>query len=179
MKRMRLYGVATLATVIAGCFGPGSVNRIPLTMPGGEKATIVAHNQQVPDYMLSPSKVALNFIVKGNVSEKQLAAVAAVEDACRVYTNDVTPSDLVAVVSGGVVYGIAGFIGVGAGSQAFAGASFVEYGMYGAAAGGLGGMANAFISNRAGRTYTFQNCGREALDLFSQYKVRVLQKSPW
>lgn len=149
-------------------------------MPDGSSATIVAHDQQVPDYLLDAGRAKLNFMVKGNLTESQLAAVLSVEKACRVYTDTVTPNDLVAVVSGGVIYAVAGFVGVGVGSQALAGsAKWLEYGPYGAAASGMGGAANAFISNRSGRTYTFQNCGREALGLFSQYDVRVLQKSPW
>ena len=162
-----------------GCFGPGLVARTPLVMPDGEKATIIGHNQIVPDWMLADTDRALNYVVKGDVSEKQLAAVAAVEDACRMYVDDVHPSNLVAVGTSAVLYALSGFLGVGAGSQALPGStSFLLYGGYGAAATGLAGVANGVIT-LGGKTYTFQNCGREVLDLFPQYKIRVLQKSPW
>lgn len=182
MKRRRVLSCITLlATVwLGGCFGPGRITARQVIMPGGERATIVAHNQLVPDYWLDKDQLALNFIVKNDVSQTQLAAIGSAENACRMYTNDVTPNDLVAVISGGIVYGSTGFVGLGLGSQAISDMlSFIRYGKYGAAAGGMGGVANAFISNRAGRTYTFQNCGRELMDLFPQYKVRILQKSPW
>lgn len=151
---------------------------IPLTMPGGETATIVAHNQRVPDWMLRRKNLVLNFIVKGNVSQEQLAAVAETERACRIYTKVVRPNDLVAVLSSGVLYAAAGFGGVGAGSQMFSGASFIEYGGYGAAADGVAGLANGVIS-LGGKTYTFENCGREVLALFPGYGVHVIQKSPY
>jgi hypothetical protein len=151
---------------------------ISLTMPGGEKATIVAHNQNVPDWMLRRKNLQLNFVVKGGVTEKQLAAVAETERACRIYTKTVRPNDLVAVLSGTVLYAGAGFVGVGSGSKIFAGAKLLEYGPYGAAADGLGGLANGVISLE-GKTYTFENCGREVLALFPNYGVHVIQKSPY
>ena len=85
---------------------------------------------------------------------------------------------MVAVISSGALYAGAGFTGVGAGSQAFDGASFLEYGQYGAAATGVAGLANGVIS-LAGKTYTFENCGREVLAMFPNYKVNVIQKSPY
>jgi len=179
-KRSLCTAILAAAVALGGCVGPGQMRIIRATMPGGESATIVAHNQQVPDYWLDKDRLALNFVVKSDVSQTQLAAISSAENACRIYTDTVTPNDLVAVISGGIVYGATGFLGLGLGSQAISPMlDFVRYGKYGAAAGGMGGVANAFISNRAGRTYTFQNCGRELLDLFPQYKVRVLQKSPW
>lgn len=183
MKKVLLLTAALVATVamgLTGCTGPGEAVRIPLTMPDGERATIVAHKQKWPDWMLSVSGLALNYIVMGDVTAKQLAAVAETERACRIYTGTVTPSNLVTVVSDGVIYGTVGFLGIGAGSQALgAGVKFLDYGQYGAAATGLGGAANGIIT-LGSKTYTFENCGVEVLnDLFRGYKVRVLQKSPY
>ena len=165
---------------VVGCAGPGKRVEIPVNMPGpdGGKATIVAHNQQAPDWMLSQKKLALNYIVKGDVSAEQLSAVAEAECACKIYTKTVRPNNLVAVMSSGVLYAAAGFAGVGLGSQAFAGAKFLEYGVYGAAATGVAGLANGVIT-MGGQTYTFENCGREVLGLFPGYEVRVLNKSPY
>lgn len=173
------YGFAALTgLVVAACAGPGALIKIPVRMPGGERATIVAHNQQAPDWMLSRKKLALNFIVRGDVSAKELAAVAETERACRIYTKTVRPNNLVAVASGGVVYALAGAIGVGIGSQAFSYAVPSQYAQYGAWASGLGGTANGLVS-LGGQTYTFENCGREIFALFPGYQVHVLQKSPY
>jgi len=177
MKRIGLAAVAALI-FLSGC-AAGMVKTIPMSMPDGSRATIVAHNQQAPDWMLARGKLALNYIVRGNVSSEQLAAVAEAERACRIYTKTVRPNDLVLVLSSGILYAAAGFVGAGAGSQAFVGASFVEYGAYGAGASGIAGLANGIIT-LGGKTYTFENCGREALgSIFPQYQIKVLQKSPY
>ncbi len=179
MKALHVF-VATLAAMLLGaCAGPGARTEIPLEMPNGEKATIVAHNQQVPDYMLDRSRLALNYIVKGaEVQPEELAAVMKTTEACRLYTKEVRPNNLVAVISQGVVYAVAGGVGVGIGAKAFAGAKSSEYAQYGAWAGGMSGAANGLVT-LGGQTYTFENCAKEALALFPQYKVRILQKSPY
>lgn len=175
MKKIVLS--ATVALSLGAC-APGEVTRIQVTMPRGEKATIVAHDQTVPDWMLSRDKLALNFIVKGDVSSEQLTAVSEAERACRIYTGTVRPNNLVAVLSQGALYATAGFVGVGLGSQAFAGVNSLAYGAYGAGASGMAGLANGTVS-LGGQTYTFENCGREIFDIFPDYKVRILQKSPY
>jgi len=175
-----IYKIAILAmTVFLGaCASAGDAKRISLTMPNGESVTVVAHNQSVPDWMLNRDRMKLNFIVKGNVSESQLLAVASTEKACRIYTKTVRPSNLVAVLSETVLYAAAGYIGVGYGAKAFVGTVPHQYAVYGAWATGMAGTANGIIT-LAGQTYTFENCGREILDLFPGYDVRVLQKSPY
>lgn len=174
--------LAVLASLLlSACATQGPPKYIGVTMPDGEKATIVAHNQSVPDYMLSRDSMKLNYIVKGGVSEKQLAAVAETERACRIYTETVRPHSLVAVLSSGVIYSIAGAAGLYFGSAAFAGATHAlqkEYAEYGAWASGTGGTANGLIS-LGGQTYTFESCGREIFTLFPGYNVRVLNKSPY
>lgn len=172
--------IAILASVMLGaCATQGDAVRIPVTMPGGEKATIVAHNQSTPDWMLAQDKLKINFVVRGDVSPKQLAAVSETERACRIYTGTVRPSNLVAVLSSGVLYAVAGYIGVGFGAHAaFKGAKLAEYGKYGGYASGFAGAANGIIT-LGGQTYTFENCGREILGLFPGYDVRVIQKSPY
>jgi hypothetical protein len=180
-RRMAMKKCSLLLLVLlTGCFGPGQMTRIPLEMPDGSKATIVAHNQMVPDWMLARDSMKLNFIVRGEVSLEQLQAVASTETACRIYTKTVRPNDLVLVLSSGALYSLAGFVGVGAGSQALQGSpAFLAYGGYGAAATGVAGLANGVIT-LGGKTYTFENCGREALEtIFPQYRIHVLQKSPY
>jgi hypothetical protein len=178
-KNSVVCGLAILlmAVFAVGCVGPGALTKIPVNMSGG-KATIFAHNQVAPDWMLSRDKLALNYIVKGEVSAKQLADVAEAETACRIFTKRTRPNNLVAVLSSGILYGAAGFIGVGIGSQAFIGVNSLAYGAYGAAAGFTGGVANGLIT-LGGQTYTFENCGSQILGLFPGSDVRVLQKSPY
>ncbi len=171
----KTFRVAVLAVLlIAGCATQGDAVRIGITMPDGERATIVAHNQSVPNWMLARESLALNFIVKGDVSAKQLAAVAETERACRIYTGTVRPNQLVAVLSSGVLYAIAGGIGVGLASQAYPRAVMSEYARYGATTGGFAGMANGVV-NLGGQTYTFENCGAGVLSLFPGYDVRVIR----
>lgn len=177
MKIPSLIAILAVVMFLGGCAGPGARVEIPLAMPDGETATIVAHNQIAPDWLLDRDQLALNYITRRNVSERQLAAVAETERACRIYTKTVRPHNLVAVLSSGILYAVAGFTGVGAGSQVFAGAKFLEYGAYGAGATGTAGAANGLVSI-AGQTYTFENCGREVFGLFPQYEVRILNKSP-
>ncbi len=175
-----LHRLVILAAVflLGACASPGGIREIPLSMPDGGQATIVAHNQSVPDWMLARDKLALNFIVKGKVSDQQLAAVAAAEKACRLYTGTVRPNDLVSVLSNGVLYGVAGYIGGDLGSRAFPGAVPSQYGRYTGDATSLGGMANGIVS-LGGQTYTFESCGREVFGLFPEYRVRILMKSPY
>lgn len=179
MKKNLFCFLAILASVfLSACAGVGNAKMILLTMPNGENATIVAHKQSAPDWMLDRDKLRLNFIVKGGVSESQLEAIASAEHACRIYTKTVRPSNLVAVFSEGILYAAAGYIGVGYGARAFVGTVPHQYAVYGAWATGMAGAANGIIT-LGGQTYTFENCGREVLDLFPGYEVRVLQKSPY
>ncbi len=175
MKKKLQCFVAILASVVllGACATQGERKEILVTV-GKEKATIVAHKQSLPDWMLDRDTLTLNYIVKGNVSKKQLAAIAETERACRIYTDTVRPSNLVAVLSHGALYATAGYIGVGVGSQVFAGAIQSQYAEYGAWATGIVGMANGIIT-LGGQVYTFENCGREVLALFPGYeKVRIL-----
>ncbi len=172
-------GLAALAALSLGaCAAMGPEKDIAVTMPDGERATIIAHEQSVPDFFLSRDGMKINYIVRGEPTDKQRAAVAAVEKACRLYVGVVRPSNLVAVIANGAVYATAGYIGLNLGARAFAGADPVQYGRYGAAASGFAGAANGVVTI-GGQTYTYENCGREVFDLFPHYGVHVLQKSPY
>jgi hypothetical protein len=178
MKNQSWIIALAMSTLLGACAGPGKVMKISVTMPEAEKATIVAHDQKALDWMLDEDQLALNYMVKGDVTDKQLAAVAEAERACRIYTKTVRPNNLVAVVSGATVYALANGVGIGLGAKAFAGAKYRDYQRYGAAAGAFGGAANGIIA-LGGQTYTFENCGQEIFSLFPGYKVRIVQKSPY
>lgn len=167
-----------LAALATAC-GPGNLRPIEVTMPRGEQATIVAHDQIAPDWMLSGRKIALNFIVRGKVTNEQLEAVAEAERACRIYTKVVRPSKAVSIGISTGLYAATTAAGLALGVQAFSGAvATVEYLGYGAGAGGGGGLANGFFT-LGGQTYTFEECGRELMDMFGHYGVRVIMKAPY
>ncbi len=184
MRTLSLIAIlASVASVILldGCATQGDLVKIPITMPNGEKGTIGAYNQRVPDYWLDRDKLKANFLVKGDILPKQLAAVSEAERACRIYTKTVRPSNLVAVASSGGIYLLAGATGLYWGTAAFTGATQVyrnQSAEYGGWASGTGGAANGLIT-LGGQTYTFENCTREVLALFPGYEVKILQKSPY
>jgi len=174
-----MFVVILAILVLSGCATQGERVQTTITYPDGETITIVAHEQSVPDMWLKKSSLKLNYMVQGNVTTKQMEAVARTERGCHEgYSAIVRPSNLVNIVANGLLYGVAGFAGVGLGSQAFAGAKLTEYGLYGLGASGAGGVANGIVSS-GGQTYTFESCGREALSIVPQYGVRVLNKSPY
>lgn len=175
LKNVLCRVVAVLAAlVLTACATQGERREIPLTMPGGERATIIAHDQSVPDWMLDRETLKLNYIAKGEVTAKQLAAVMEAERACRIYTGVVRPSNLVAVLANGALWATSGFVGLGLASGAFPRAVQSEYAEYGGVAGAFSGMAGGIVST-GGKVYTFENCGAEVFHLFPGY-VRVLRK---
>lgn len=183
MNSVLRLGIGLIATsLLAACASQGRETRIALPpMPRGEQACMVAHDLKVPNWMVADSKRKLDFYTLSSCNEitaEQLQAVASIEQMCRVYTGTVHPSNLVAVASGTILYTVMGAVGVGTGSQAFPGASFRRYAMYGGLAAGFSGGANSMIT-LGGKSYTFQNCGREFLARFQQYGVSGIISSPW
>lgn len=178
-KILSLTAILAAVVLATGCASVGPPTDIPVLMPGGQKATIVAHNQRVPDFLLAKDKLALNYIRKGEMSENQLAAVSEAERACRIYTDTVRPSNFVSIMSSTGIYALAGWIGVGLGSQAFSGVHTAQYAQYGMWASGTAGAANGAMS-LGGQTFTFENCGRDLLTMFPEYNnIRVIMKSPY
>ncbi len=176
----RKYEILILAMLagLGGCATQGPLERMSETFPRGEVITLMVHDQRVPNWMLDTGKLQLDYFIRGDeVSLEQLAAVAKAEGLCRFRTDKAHPNDLVAVLSSGVLYAVAGFAGVGLGSMAFAGTKFLEYATYGAGATGFAGAANGIIS-LGGKVYTFENCGRDILASLPGYEVRVLNRSP-
>ncbi|HUQ30206.1 MAG TPA: hypothetical protein VM103_01660 [Candidatus Paceibacterota bacterium] len=171
--------MSCLTILIGACATQGEPIAIKVNMPQGEHATIIAHPQSVPDWLLDPSTLKFNYIVKGDVSDEQLAAVAEGERACRIYTSEVRPNRLVSVIADGVVYGAVGYVGGGVGSLAFAGAVFEQYAENMAAVGGIsGGIGNGIVT-LGGATYTFENCGKQLMEIFPKYGIHIMQKSPY
>lgn len=179
--RSRIAILASI-TMLSACVGPGALTKIPLTDENGRLATLVAHNQIAPDWMLDRDQLALNYLVRGDVGEKQLAAIAEAERGCRIFTKTVRPNNLVAVISSGVIYAAAGGIGLYFGSAAFTGATHLyqrQSAEYGAKVSGAGGVANGLIT-LGGQTYTFENCGVQVITkLFPSAGVSVVQKAPY
>ena len=181
MKTNTKIAVLAMTTVLlTACAAPGARTEIPVTMPGihGGTATIVTHHQTVPDWMLDRGKLALNYIVKGKVSAEQLGAVAEAERACRIHTDTSRPSELVAVVLNGIVYGLVTAPFGGLASHALPGANAGQYAEYVGIVSAGGGTASGIVQS-GGKTYTFENCGQNLFAVFPGYEVRVLNKSPY
>jgi hypothetical protein len=175
------FGAAILIMTFltSACAAQGERRLIPLTMPGGEKATIVAHNQLVPNWMIDPDTYGLNYIIAGKEpSEKQFASVDEAERACREYTRVVHPHDSITVLVDAIIFGASGVAGGGIGSLAFPAAKMAQYAMYAGASGGFFGAGYGLLT-LGGKVYTFENCGREVMNRFPAYKVQVLLKNPY
>jgi hypothetical protein len=180
-KKFVWVGFVVVLVMLAGCCGPGELTKIAVNMPGehGGKATIVAHNQWAPDYLLDRKKLAFNYMVKGDVSEEQSAAIDKGERGCRIYAGTVRPSNFVTVLSDAGLLALLSGGGVALGARAFSPAVHTnQYGAYGAGAGGGAGTASGIMS-LGGQTYTFENCGSNLFALFPGYEIRILQKSPY
>lgn len=165
--------VAFLAT---GCVSQGERVLTRVTMPDGEKATIVSYNNNVPKMFLRD--YAMSYIVGGeSPTDKQLAAVTEVERACTEHTRIVHPHIAVTIGTYAVLFGAGGAAGGALGALAFPGAIVGQYAEYAAAAGGTFGAVYGGTIN-SGKNYTFQSCGRELLSRFPKYGVRATIDSP-
>ena len=176
-----MFSTVVLVAVFlsTACASQGERRLILFTMPDGEKATIVAHNQVVPNWMIDSDTYALNYMIAGGApTEKQFAAVEKAELACREYARVVHPHDSMTVLVDAVIFGAAGAAGGGIGAIAFPGAIIGQYAMYAAASGGFFGAGYGALT-LGGKVYTFENCGREIMSRFPNYKVQVLLKSPY
>ncbi len=172
---------------LSACASPGERVRIDLDLPGPQGGHITASvcNQHVPDALIAPSKRCLNFFAKRYLSNAEIATLTAPDGPigktstfCRTIEDKAHPNRFVAIAFNGVLYGFVGFLGVAAGSQAFAGADFLQYGQYGAGATGMAGVANGILTTGA-RDYTFAACSREVLEAFSGYGLKVFMKLPY
>ncbi len=167
--------VLAMALFVSGCASQGERKLIPLTMPDGERATIVTHQNYVPKWARLGS--AISYVVSGeSPTSKQLEAVSRVEEACAELTRITHPHNLVTLTWDATIFAASGFLGGYLGSLAFPGAIASQYGTYGAAAGGAFGIPYGAIT-LSGKDYTFQNCGREMLHRFPAYKVQPIIES--
>ena len=149
MRKFYGLAIALLMAVflVSGCAGPGAVVKSHIVMPGGETATIVAHDQWAPDWALNKKCMELNYIASGSdVTPKQQKAVEEIENAGREYTQNVRPDNAVVVLADMCLYGALGGAAIGVGSLAFPGTSFWEYFGYGAAGNGLVGAVPGALS---------------------------------
>lgn len=173
--------IAILASIFLGaCVSMGPAEVRSVTMPGrnGGTMSIVAHSHRgMPDWMLSTKGLKLDYMVRGNVSQDQLAAVAEAERTCRIYTDTVRPNMAVAAFFDGLLYYGVGYGGLYYGSKAFHGTVARQYGNYGGRATGFIGAGNSIISSGT-KTYTFQNCGEGIFNLFPGYDVKVRTNGP-
>lgn len=169
---LRKAFVLVLCFLISGCISQGEYQKVSLTMPDGEKATLGTSNNQLPTWAYGVDGYLVPFIVRGDVTPKQLDALGRVGKACREYTSLRHPLDVVTLGTDAIIFGGFGALGGYLGSLAFPYAIGGQYAKYGAATGGAFG-AGWGLTTLGGKNYTFQSCAREAFDLFPRYGVRV------
>jgi hypothetical protein len=180
MRTLRL--IAILASIIAlsacGTTGGPKTEYYPVEFTNGKKLTIASQSQVLPDFLLPLSSIRTSYIVEGEVTADQIENVNRAETVCRLHTENSRASVPVIIAINGIVYGLTGYLGVGLGAKAFGAAvKYREYARYGGTAGLFSGMGNGLITI-AGRSYTFKNCTREALDA-AKLNIRVLTESPY
>lgn len=177
----RIFGrIAILAmTVLLGaCASSPTTRHFPVEFTNGKKLTIVSQSQTLPDFLLPLSSMRTSYIVEGEVTADQMENVRRAENVCRLHTDNSRASIPVIIAVNGIVYGLTGYWGVGLGAKAFGSAAkYREYARYGGTAGFFAGAGNGLVSI-AGRSYTFKNCTREALDA-AKLQIRVLTESPY
>ncbi len=178
-KRFSVVVLIVVLMATTGCISQGDRKLISVTMPDREEATIVAHNQVFPNWVIDQDTYKLNYIIAGKApSNKQFAAVEEAERACREYTRVVHPHDAMTVFVDAFVFGAAGAAGSAVGSLAFSFAKASEYAMYAEASGGFFGGAYGALT-LGGKVYTFESCGREVMARFPAYRVQVLMRTPY
>ena len=168
--------IASLLTT--GCVMQDEMIKTRITMPRGEKRTLVHFNHKLPTILRSRDSFSFSYLIaEESPTDLQLAATATVWRHCREHVDIVHPDRIVTVMVHGLVFGAAGAIGGALGAQAFKYAVTGEYAEYGAAASGPFGMAYA-LTVLTGELYTFQNCARELFNEFSGYGIKVFMESP-
>ena len=173
-KRSLLIILGFFVLALSGCT-QGDMVKIPVTMPHGERLTIVDHDQKVTDWLVGTSKLALNYVVYKDVTTDQIAAVTAVETACRTHTKNVRPNDLVSVGFNSLLSASTGWIAGGLASKAFPNRQFSSYAQYTSATEGFGVAASGIVS-LSSKVYTFENCSETIFSMDPQYEIRLLRK---
>lgn len=167
-------GIAILATVVLGaCAGPGKMIKESFIIDG-QRGTMLTYDQQGPKWTLDVNRMKMSVIVKGDLTERQLAAIAEGERVCRIYADATHPSNLVAVVSDGVLYGALGYIGAGIGAHAFPRAIPDEYARYVGTVAAASGVGTG-IRSIGSKKYSFENCSQMIMANFMS-SVRVLRE---
>lgn len=165
-------GVLLTAALLTAACSQGERMYHTFTMPDGEKATIVDHQNHFPQWMVIG--YPQSYIIEGDEpTKKQLAALDVVEGVCEDHVRTVHPHNSVTLVVDAALFGAAGAAGGAIGSLAFPFAKASQYAMYGAASGGLFGMAYGGFTI-SGKNYTFQSCSREVFARFPKYKVQPI-----
>ncbi|KKW43560.1 MAG: hypothetical protein UY97_C0003G0065 [Parcubacteria group bacterium GW2011_GWB1_57_6] len=172
-KKLKVIAILATGMLLGACAGPGKVIRVPFNI-NGQNGTMVVHDQQVPNWMLDGDALAMNFFVKGEVTQNQLAAIAEGERVCRIYADATHPSNLVAVVSDGALYGVLGYIGAGIGAHAFPRAIPDEYAEYVGTVAAASGVGTG-IRSIGSKKYSFENCSQNMMANFMS-SVRVLRQ---
>lgn len=171
MFKTVVQGLAMLASVVllGACAGPGERKEIQVLVPQleagkpADEVILVVHDRQVPKYWLDRDRVALNYLVKGKVSEGQKNAVDAVEKGCREYAKLANSHPAVTIGSHALLFGSLGAIGGAWASNAFPRTHAGEYAEYVGKLGTTSGAGSGIVYGGGERVYSFENCGEEVL----------------
>ena len=175
----RLTIVILISSLLtAGCAMQDEMIKTRITMPRGEKVTLVHFNHKLPTMLRGRDSFTFSYLIKEeSPTEMQLAAVATVWGHCREHVDIVHPDRIVTVMVHGLLFGAAGAAGGALGALAFPTAIVGQYAQYGAASGGLFGLAYG-ATILTGELYTFQSCARELFADLPAYGVKVILESP-
>lgn len=167
--------VAILVTALltSACASQGELKFVKLTIEG-EPVTIGVHDQWWPNWIVDRDKRKFNFIKFGGTpGKREFNALKATEAGCRDYVQMAHPHSIVTIGEEVLKFGIGGFGGSALGSLAFKGAKMLDYGTFGGTTGGAFG--GAYGTEKLGmERYSFEDCGREIMDHFSQLRLKVL-----
>lgn len=168
--------IVSLLTV--GCAMQDEMIKTRITMPGGEKRTLVHFNHKLPTVLRGRDSFTFSYLIaEESPTDQQLKATAVIWGHCRDHVDIVHPDRIVTVMVHGVLFGAAGAAGGALGALAFPTAIVGQYAQYGAASGGMFGLAYG-ATILTGELYTFQNCARDLFNEFTNYGIKVLLESP-
>ncbi|MSU74553.1 hypothetical protein EXS57_02105 [Candidatus Kaiserbacteria bacterium] len=179
MKKMILGRIAILAMMVllGACASPGKLESIPFTGEGGQKWNYLISDQWGPDFIQDEKKRTVNVLVKGEVTQAQLDAIATTQGVCRIAESK-RPGKWVAAISNGVLYLATGTLGAGFAIRALMpGVRVAQNVQYVSQVGAVSGATGGFINTATGESYLFYLCNHNLIAAaFPTAKITVMPR---